>query len=126
MNRGPFLGALIAVALAVQPGHAQEPFYKGKRFTILVNFAPGGATDAEARVLARHIGPLIDGQPGIVIQYMEGAVGLTGAKYIGEIAPRDGTLAGYLTGTAFLYALDPERSGRPTRASSPSTGTCCG
>jgi hypothetical protein len=40
---------------------------------------------------------------------MEGAVGLTGAKYVGEIAPRDGTLAGYLTGTAFLYALDPER-----------------
>ena len=51
---------------------------------------------------------LLDGQPGVVIQNIEGAAGLVGAKYVGEIAPRDGTLAGYLTGTAFLYALDPE------------------
>ena len=57
----------------------------------------------------RHIGRLIDGQPSVVIQNMEGAGGLVGAKYIGEVAPRDGTLAGYLTATAFLYALDPER-----------------
>jgi hypothetical protein len=109
MNRVAFLGACIVLALAAQPGHAQEPFYKGKRLTILVNFAPGGATDAEARVLVPHMARLIEGQPSVVIQNMEGAVGLTGAKYVGEIAPRDGTLAGYLTGTAFLYALDPER-----------------
>src|SRR5258708_5907730 len=109
MNRVAFLWACIALALAAQPGHAQEPFYKGKRLTILINFAPGGSTDAEARVLVRHIGRLIDGQPSVVIQHLEGAAGLVGAKYIGEIAPRDGTLAGYLTGAAFLYALDPER-----------------
>jgi len=109
MNRVTFLGACVALALAAQPGHAQEAFYKGKRLTILVNFAPGGSTDAEARVFVRHIGRLIDGQPTVVIQNMEGAAGLVGAKYVGEIAPRDGTLAGYLTGTAFLYALDPER-----------------
>ena len=109
MNRFAFLAACVALALAAQPGHAQEPFYQGKRLTILVNFAPGGSTDAEARVFVRHIGRLIDGQPSLVIQNMEGAAGLVGAKYVGEIAPRDGTLAGYLTGTAFLYALDPER-----------------
>jgi hypothetical protein len=109
MNRVTFFGACVALALAAQPGHAQEPFYKGKRLTILVNFAPGGSTDAEARVLVRHIGRLIDGQPSVVVQNMEGAAGLVGAKYVGEIAPRDGTLVGYLTGTAFLYALDPER-----------------
>lgn len=110
MNRVACLGACIAfaLALAAPPGHAQEAFYKGKRLTLLVNFAPGGSTDAEARVFVRHIGRLLDGQPGVVIQNIEGAAGLVGAKYVGEIAPRDGTLAGYLTGTAFLYALDPE------------------
>jgi len=110
MNRITFLGACLGacVALAAQPGHAQEPFYKGKRLTLLVNYAPGGSTDAEARVFVRHIGRLIDGQPSVVIQNIEGAAGLVGAKYIGEVAPRDGTLAGYLTATAFLYALDPE------------------
>ena len=108
MNRVTCLGTCVALALVAQPGHAQEPFYKGKRLTILVNYAPGGSTDAEARVFVRHIGRLIDGQPSVVIQNIEGAAGLVGAKYIGEVAPRDGTLAGYLTATAFLYALDPE------------------
>jgi hypothetical protein len=40
---------------------------------------------------------------------MDGAGGIVGAKYLGEVAPRDGTMAGYFTGTAFMYALDPER-----------------
>src|SRR5262245_12630330 len=88
---------------------ADAGFYTGKRLTVLVNYAPGGATDAEARVFARHVGRMLDGQPGVVIQNMEGAGGLVGAKYVGEIAPRDGTLAGYFTATAFLYAIEPER-----------------
>src|SRR5258708_39623912 len=108
MNRVAFLWACIALALAAQPGHAQEPFYKGKRLTILINFAPGGSTDAEARVLVRHIGRLIDSQPSVAIQHMEGAAGLDGATYDGAIAPPDGMLVGYLTDTAFIYAFDPE------------------
>ena len=88
---------------------AQEPFYQGKRLTILVNYAPGGSTDAEARVFVRHIGRVLDGQPSVIIQNMEGAGGFVGAKYVGEVAPRDGTLLGYFTATAFLAALEPER-----------------
>ena len=60
-------------------------------------------------MFARHIGRLIDGQPSIVIQNMDGAGGLVGGKYVGEVAPRDGSLMGYFTATGFLYALDPER-----------------
>jgi tripartite-type tricarboxylate transporter receptor subunit TctC len=88
---------------------AQEPFYKGKRFTILINFAPGGPTDIEGRLFAKHLARQIDGAPSLVIQNMEGAGGIVGAKYLGEVSPRDGTVAGYFTGTAFQYALDPER-----------------
>jgi hypothetical protein len=60
-------------------------------------------------VFVRHIGRVLEGQPGVIIQNMEGAGGFVGAKYVGEIAPRDGTLAGYFTATAFLAALEPER-----------------
>jgi len=109
MRRAAFITAFVALALAAPAAHAQEPFFKGKRLTILVNYAPGGSTDAEARVFVRHIGRLIDGNPGVIIQNMEGAGGLVGAKFVGEVAPRDGTLAGYFTATAFLYALEPER-----------------
>jgi tripartite-type tricarboxylate transporter receptor subunit TctC len=97
------------VGAPVSQAGAQEPFYAGKRLTVLVNYAPGGSTDTEARVFARHIGRLIDGQPGVIIQNMDGAGGLVGAKYVGEVGPRDGTLAGYFTATGFIYALDPER-----------------
>jgi tripartite-type tricarboxylate transporter receptor subunit TctC len=40
---------------------------------------------------------------------MDGAGGIVGAKYLGEVAPNDGTIVGYFTGTGFMYALDPSR-----------------
>src|SRR5438270_2150160 len=89
--------------------HAEDPFYRGKRIILLINFAAGGPTDIEGRLFAKHLVRHIDGQPSIVIQNMDGAGGIVGAKYLGEVAQRDGTLAGYLTGTAFMYALDPDR-----------------
>jgi len=109
----PIVRAVIAlcalVALAAPKAHADDPFYKGKRLTILINFAPGGPTDIEGRLFARHLARHIDGAPSLVIQNMDGAGGIVGAKYMGEVAPRDGSIAGYFTGTAFMYALDPER-----------------
>jgi tripartite-type tricarboxylate transporter receptor subunit TctC len=99
----------VLLALAVPEAFADEAFYKGKRLTILINFASGGPTDIEGRLFARHLARHIEGQPNIVIQNMEGAGGIVGAKYLGEVAPRDGSMAGYFTGTAFMYALDPER-----------------
>ena len=97
------------VAVAAPKAHADDPFYKGKRLTVLINFAPGGPTDIEGRLFAKHLSRHIEGQPNVVIQNMDGAGGIVGAKYMGEVAPRDGSIAGYFTGTAFMYALDPER-----------------
>src|SRR5262245_65424676 len=101
--------ALCALIAAVPTAHADEPFYKGKRLSVLINFAAGGPTDIEGRLFAKHLARYVAGEPNIVIQNMEGAGGIVGAKYLGEVAPRDGTIAGSFTGTAFMYALDPER-----------------
>src|SRR5712691_3996748 len=103
------IGLCILLAFAASAARADDPFYKGKRLTILINFAPGGPTDIEGRMFAKHVAHHIEGQPNIVIQNMDGAGGIVGAKYMGEVAPRDGSMAGYFTGTAFMYALDPER-----------------
>jgi hypothetical protein len=109
----PRLAGIIGLcsAFAAMAGEvsANDGFYKGKRLTVLVNYAPGGSTDVEARVFVRHIGRVLEGQPSVIIQNMEGAGGFVGARYVGEVASRDGTLAGYLTATAFLAALEPER-----------------
>jgi len=88
---------------------AQELYYKGKRLTLMVNYAAGGPTDIEGRLFARHITRHIEGQPSIIVQNIDGAGGLTGTTWLGEIAPKDGTVMGYLTGVAWLYAIEPDR-----------------
>jgi tripartite-type tricarboxylate transporter receptor subunit TctC len=100
----------LAVALALSgPARAEEPYYKGKRLTLLINFAAGGPTDIEGRLFAKYLVKHIDGQPGMIVQNMDGAGGLIGAQYLGEVAPKDGTVVGYLSGSAWLYVSDPDR-----------------
>jgi tripartite-type tricarboxylate transporter receptor subunit TctC len=103
------LCAAAILAWAASGASADDPFYKGKRLTILINFSAGGPTDIEGRLFAKHITRHIEGQPNIVVQNMEGAGGVVGAKYLGEVAPNDGTVVGYFTGVGFIYALDPSR-----------------
>src|SRR4051794_28420072 len=101
------LAASIAV-LAAAPVQAQTgPFYQGKRLTLLINFAAGGPADIEGRLFARHLAKHVDGHPGIIVQNKDGAGGLVGTNYLGELGPRDGTMAGYLTAAAWNYVIDP-------------------
>jgi tripartite-type tricarboxylate transporter receptor subunit TctC len=98
----------LAFAFGVPSAHAED-FYKNKRLTILINFASGGPTDIEGRLFAKYLAKHIEGQPGMIVQNMDGAGGLIGAQYLGEIAPKDGTVLGYLSGSAWLYVSDPDR-----------------
>jgi tripartite-type tricarboxylate transporter receptor subunit TctC len=104
-----FAAICIAVALGGSGATAQQPYYKGKRVSVLINFAAGGPADIESRIFAKHLVKHIDGSPTLVIQNMDGAGGLIGAQYVGEVAPKDGTVIGALTGTAWIYASDPSR-----------------
>jgi tripartite-type tricarboxylate transporter receptor subunit TctC len=101
---------LCAAAFAVPSGAAaDDPFYKGKRLTLLINFDAGSATDIEGRVFARHFAKHIEGQPSLIVQNIAGGGGINGTLYLGEVAPKDGTTMGYITATAWNYASQPER-----------------
>ena len=100
-----FSATALAVALAPQAAFAAD-YYAGKRITVLINYAAGGPSDIEGRLFAKHIGRHIDGQPVVIVQNMDGAGGVIGANYIGEIAPKDGTVLGLLTASAWQFALD--------------------
>jgi len=97
-----------AVAAFLSPAAAQEPFYKGKRLTLVINFAPGGPSDIEGRLLAKHIVKHIDGQPLVIVQNKDGAGGLVGTNFLGEVGPRDGSMFGSFTGAAWKYVIEPE------------------
>jgi tripartite-type tricarboxylate transporter receptor subunit TctC len=109
MCRGLHIIVAALLAFGVTAARADEPFYKNKRLTLLINFAVGGPADIEGRLFAKYIGRHIAGDPGVLVQNMDGAGGVVGAKYLGAVAPRDGTIVGYFTGTGFIYALDPSR-----------------
>ena len=92
----------VAVSLFVTPAaHAQsaETFYKGRTITIFSGFTPGGSYDFYSRLVARHLGRHIAGQPGIVVQTMPGAGGLNAANHLFNLAPKDGTAIGILSQT---------------------------
>ncbi len=103
-----FILAFVATMLC-GPAFAQSEFFAGKRLIVLVNYDAGGPTDFEARLIARHIGRHVPGQPAVIVQNMGGAGGIIGAKYLGEKAPRDGTMVGYFTATAQHAAFTPEK-----------------
>jgi tripartite-type tricarboxylate transporter receptor subunit TctC len=81
----------VCAGVALVPAAAQD-FYRGKTVTILVGFSPGGGFDINARVLARHIGHHIPGNPNVVVQNMPGAGSLTAIHYMELTAPKDGTV----------------------------------
>ena len=95
--------ALAALAVAVfgpgaSPSLAQsvEDFYKGKQVSVLIGFGPGGANDAWARALARHMGKHLPGNPTLVPQNMPGAGTLKLANHLYNVAPKDGTVFGLI------------------------------
>ncbi|MGH6767401.1 MAG: Bug family tripartite tricarboxylate transporter substrate binding protein [Xanthobacteraceae bacterium] len=84
------LAAIGALAVAI-PAAAQD-FYKGKTINILAGFSPGGGYDANARVLARHMGRHIPGNPAMIVQNMPGAGSLNAVHYLNNTAAKDGTV----------------------------------
>jgi tripartite-type tricarboxylate transporter receptor subunit TctC len=71
-------------------------FYRGKQLNVLIGFGPGGANDAWARALARHMGKHIPGNPSLVPQNMPGAGTLKLANHIYTVAAKDGSVFGLI------------------------------
>jgi tripartite-type tricarboxylate transporter receptor subunit TctC len=63
---------------------------------VLIGVGVGGEYDLQARLVARHIGKHIPGNPTVVPQNMTGAGGLKMANYLYNVAPRDGTYIGMI------------------------------
>src|SRR6266542_6411290 len=69
---------------------AQETFYKGKTVRLIVGFSAGGGFDTYARVIARHMGKYIAGEPTLIVENMPGAGSLIAANHGYNTAKHDG------------------------------------
>jgi tripartite-type tricarboxylate transporter receptor subunit TctC len=89
--------ALLLVVAAGAPAGAREDvaaFYKGRTLRLMVGVAVGSGYDINARLLARHMGAHIPGQPTIIVQNQPGAGSLTMTNALYNNGPFDGTVIG--------------------------------
>jgi tripartite-type tricarboxylate transporter receptor subunit TctC len=94
---GLLFGANVA-ACAAEP----DTFYKGKTVIISIGFAPGGSYDYFGRLVARHLGKHLPGNPTVIAETMPGAGSFTAANYLYARAPRDGTALGIVSQTVAI------------------------
>ena len=88
--------AAVACAVFALPAQAQD-FYRGKTINLIVGNAAGGGYDIYARLLARHMGRYIPGEPNFVVRNMPGAGGMALSNHIYSQAPRDGLTIGMMS-----------------------------
>jgi len=89
------LSLFVAATLwTTNPAVAQPvaEFYNGKQISFIVGASPGGGYDTQARLVARHLGKHIPGNPTIVVQNMPAAGSLAATNYIYNVAAKDGTV----------------------------------
>jgi len=67
------LACLLSAAPLAAAQDAVEQFYKGKQISMIVGSSSGGGYDTYARLLARHFGSAMPGNPTVVVQNMSGA-----------------------------------------------------
>jgi tripartite-type tricarboxylate transporter receptor subunit TctC len=79
----------LAISANAQP---VADFYRGKTMEMVVPTSPGGDYDLRARLVARHLGRFIPGNPSITVRNMPGGLGVAAANYLARVAPRDGTV----------------------------------
>ena len=77
-----------------------------------MGLAAGGGYDTYARIIARHMGKHIPGNPSFVVDNMEGAGGLIAANYTYNKADRDGTFIGVWNSAYVLYQALGDRAVR--------------
>jgi tripartite-type tricarboxylate transporter receptor subunit TctC len=104
------IAAAFVTANAALGQDAVETFYRGKTVTIVVGSAVGGGFDAYARLVGRHLGRHIPGNPTVVVQNIPGAGSNKAASYVALQAPKDGTVIGAVQAIAITQPLITDQS----------------
>ena len=104
---GSLLGAFAALAVMAAPLRAEtsEDFYKGKQIRIITGAAAGDGYDLWSRMLARHMGRHIPGNPTMVVQNMPGAGSIRAANQLYNVVKKDGTFIGMVDQAIYLNQI---------------------
>jgi tripartite-type tricarboxylate transporter receptor subunit TctC len=102
--------AMLLVALSESTAQADSvaDFYRTRPVSVIVGFEPGSGNDLLTRMVAKYMRDRIPRKPTIVVQNMPGAGSLKAAKFLNEVAPRDGSTLGFIgRGVLLAPLLEP-------------------
>lgn len=104
------LAPVMALAFSPAAAVAQDAsFYSGKTITIVVGLPPGGAADAYARLVQRHLPAHLPGAPTILVQNVPGAGGMKSVAYLNSLPPDGTAMATFSSGVLTEAITSPDR-----------------
>jgi len=80
---------LAASSLAPFAAWPQTSFYEGKTVTVVIG-ANGGSLETATRIVLRHLGKYIPGNPAVIVQNMPGAAHLVATNHVYNVVKPDG------------------------------------
>jgi tripartite-type tricarboxylate transporter receptor subunit TctC len=93
---------LFAMLLLVPATVQAEPSLNGKSIRMVIGIGVGGGYDVWGRLVARHLGEHLPGNPTVIPENMPGGGSIVATDYIYNLAPKDGTVLGTITRDAIL------------------------
>ena len=99
------IGAAQPAASTFNNEQSAASFYRGKVLRIVVGFPPGGGADVYSRLIARHLGRYIPGNPTLAVANMPGAGSIIAGNHVFNNGARDGSEIGMLNGAVILEQL---------------------
>lgn len=109
VSAASFAALVALLAATIARAQSAGDFYKDRNVDLYIGYSTGGAYDLYARVIGRHMGAHIPGNPTLVPKNLEGAGSLRLANYLYAAAPRDGSTIGAVSRGAAFDPLLGER-----------------
>jgi tripartite-type tricarboxylate transporter receptor subunit TctC len=101
-----FLAPSLVSLLSFSPGaFAQEAPFKGGTIRFIVGYSAGGLFDTYSRLIARHFGKHVPGDPTTIVENMTGAGGMISVNHVYARAKPDGLTIGALSTPLILQHL---------------------
>ena len=99
--------AVLVSSFMISPTFASDvsDFYRDKTMSFVVGFDTASGYNTYGRLLAKHMGKHIPGNPTIIVRNMPGAAGLTASNWMYNVAPKDGTTLGIMLASNAIDGL---------------------
>jgi tripartite-type tricarboxylate transporter receptor subunit TctC len=99
------LVVLACFLLFASTGLTAPEFYEGKTVRLSVGFSAGGGFDLWARLVSRHLGKHIPGNPTVIVENVTGAGGLIQMNQLFKATKPDGLTIGHINGGLILSQM---------------------